>query len=290
MADNPLLEALSASYGIALQPDTYTVRGLLRFAQGWLEGRVDAAELNDPCLAMAARLRAAAKATWADLEKNPDLSEESREPVQLTAEAYEAIADILDRLPLLAEDGSRHAFAEAMEEYEAERQVVLDATEEINYMMSGGELRCPRCGSSEDSDGRCPSCRLLLLYPDPKQLKDESLRSASLSPPYQIVYRAYVAVLRGEQSLETLLAILPNLEAHLSFLLQQCRRLSRRSDGAEALARIEAGIRASLQGIERMAGAEKSRKTSDLNRGWEDIFESALSMASAGEHYQQQIQ
>ena len=287
--DNSLLDALAASFGIDLEPETHTVRGLLRFLQGWTDDRVHSSELHAPCFSMASRLRAAARDTWQDLEANPDLSEDMKEPVQLSAEAYEASANLLERFPGLAEEGRREEFVQALQEYEAERQLVLDANQEIAYLMSDQLLRCPRCGEGQrEEETRCAECRLSLLYPDPKQLQDESWRSASLPPVYQEIYRNYLAVLKGERSLEALIEALPALTKYLQSLAERCRKLRQIPQGAEALRQFEVALEASAMAVNRMTRVQQNRQTRDLNRAWEDLFDSALSMVAAGRSYAEQ--
>ena len=276
MSYNRQLASLQSSSGPATETDDpHTVRGLLRYCRGWLKGDIDAEALQKPCLEMANRLRGAAEATFSDLDKNPELCDEVRDPILDTGEAYEAIATILEDLPRLAGENRREEFEEALAEFETERLAVVDATDEINAQMSEGVPRCPKCGESGE-DERCEHCRLILLYPDPKQLQDYSHRSAHLSPMHRQIYDAYVAVLKGELSLEGLLAKLPPLSAHLKELSSLC-------DGYEHSDQdwvdgLRNDIETAAAGIERIKGAASTYQTSDLHRGWEDIFDSSISV------------
>jgi hypothetical protein len=226
---------------------------------------------------MAGRLRDAAEITFRDLDQNPELCDESREPVVVSGEGFEAIAAILQELPTLAAENRREDFEEALEEFEAERLAVLDATQEIQAQMSGRERRCPRCGSSEEGE-RCHPCGLVRLYPDPGQLRDYSHKSAQLSPLHQQVYQAYVSVLKGELSLEGLVRKLPLLSSHLKEMLRLCDRGEKSDQQAHLLASLRADIQTGVAGVERIQGVALSYRTSDLNRGWEDIFESSVAI------------
>jgi hypothetical protein len=263
-------------------PDT--VRGLLRFCRGWLTGEVSTEDLHNPCLEMAARLRAAAEATFRDLDNNPDLCDEAREPVQDTGEGYEAIASILDDLLVLAAENRREEYQEALVDFETERVAVLDATEEINAQMSGQDRRCPRCGFSGEEE-RCPDCRLIQLFPDPKQIFDYSHRSAHLSSLHLQIYQAYVAVLKGDMSLEGLLKTLPPLAVHLAQLGGFCDGQDDAGESPDLVDSLRREIDTAQSGLERIRGAAVTYLASDLNRGWDDIFESALSVESLLRHY-----
>lgn len=275
MEDNPLLAALRESYGAPPEEaDTNTVRGLLKFCRGWSQGEISAEALNDPCWAMAGRLRQAAEATFRDLEQNPDLGDEAREPLLVMGEAFEAIASLLERLITLAAENRIEEYLGALEEFEEERLAVLDANEEIQWQMSGRELRCPKCGA-EGSQSRCEVCGLTLLYPDSSQLQDYSRKSASLSPLHQRVFAAYLGVREGRESLETLLATLPALIKHLESMLRVCKK-ELQGGGAAWASALGREIEVGLRGAHRMASVADTLRTSDLNRGWEDLFESSV--------------
>lgn len=184
----------------------------------------------------------------------------------------------MKELPALAAEGQRTKFEQALEEFEAERLVVLEATEEINSQMSDRDCRCQKCGKLGTAADRCKDCGLVMLYPDPKQLQDYSLTSARLSPIHVRLYNALVSVKEGKSSLESLMATIPPLTAQLRELTRFCERA-----GEDELPPwLESSLRGSIQvaqgGVERLAGASTSRRISDLNRGWEDIFESSVAI------------
>ena len=278
MDENPLLAALRESYGAPPEEaDTSTVRGLLAFCRGWLRGDTSVEQLNNPCLAMAGRLRQAADATYRDLDDNPELSEQAREPILLMGECFQAIANLLEQLLVLANEARRDEYEELLEEFEEERLAVLDASEEIQWQQSGRELRCPRCGA-DGEQLRCDECGLALMYPDRSQIQNSSRKSANLSPIHLAVYAAYIAVLEGQQSLEILARALPPLVTHLESMHRICQKEASGA-GAAWAAVLARETEVGLSGARRMASAVETRRTSDLNRGWEDIFESSVATA-----------
>ena len=273
MSIDNMLAALQGSFDLPVEHDIATVRGLLRYCHGWLKGEVTAEQLHNPCLSMSSRLKSAADLTFRDLDGNPDMVEEVREPVVVTGEGYEAIAGILEELPILAAENKRRRYRDLLDDFEAERMAVVEATEEINAQMSGKECRCPRCGQS--GKDRCQTCGLTLLYPDPRQLQDQSYRLAQLSPIHDRIFTAFQSIRQGKASLESLSATLPPLSAHL-------RDLTRFADHAKEdelpswlLPSLRSNIEVAKNGVERLAGAQATRRISDLNRGWEDIFEAS---------------
>jgi hypothetical protein len=276
MSLDTMLAALQGLYDVPIEEDTSTVRGLLRYCRGWLRDEVTAEQLHNPCWEMSGRLRSAAEATFRDLDQNPNLSEEAREPILATAEGYEAIVSILEELPVLAAENQRGSFADALEDFEAERLAILDATEEINAQMSGRVCRCPRCGQSGDVKKLCNDCGLDLLYPDPKQLQDYSYKSARLSPIHVRVYNAFISVKQGKAPLETLMASLPPLSAHLRDLTRFCDQPAKAGAPPWLVPSLRQSIQLAQKGLERMAGVSATRRISDLNRAWEDIFESSV--------------
>lgn len=285
MATDSLLAALHGNYGLGepMADDVNTVRGLLSFCRKWTEGLVHPGELEEPCFAMAGRLRAGADEMEADLKKNPDMGAEMREPVTRTMEAYRAISEVLEEFADFAKEGELDDFLDNLEVFEEERQAVLESQELIRHQLSGKALLCPRCG--EAGEGECPTCLLTRLYPDPQALRSRH-EQARLSGLYGKVFRAYQRVTAGECSLHVLWEALDPLEDHLETLITTRKQLRKRLSGRKLsghrlrdasiaerlLAQGENNVEAALKGIERMRSAEESLRMSDLSRGWEDIF------------------
>jgi hypothetical protein len=97
------------------------------------------------------------------------------------------------------------------------------------------------------------------------------------------LYEAYVAVLKGDVSLEFLLKKLPPLSAHLKELSGLCDG-HEYSDESWVVAGLRTDIETAAAGIERIKGAATTYLASDLNRGWEDIFESSISVQKSLRH------
>ena len=289
MATDSLLAALQGNYGMndTLPDDVNTVRGLLNFCRKWADGIIHAGELHEPCLAMAGRLRGGAQEMEADLANNPTMGQEMRAPVTRTMEAYRAIADVLDEFPEFARDDNIDDFLDNLEVFEEERQAVLDAQEQIQFLLSGQLLMCPRCGESgEGAD--CPTCGLTRLYPDPNAMRARH-EQARLPGLYGKVFKAYQRVIGGQRSLHVLIEALAPLEEHLETLVhtrkQMLKRLNSRKLTGKRLAETreaemmlaggESDVLVAVKGVERMKGAEQTLRMSDLSRGWEDIFHAA---------------
>ena len=288
MAADSLLAALQSNYGTGdtVVDDVNTVRGLLSFCKKWPEGLVRAEALNNPCLAMAAQLREAAAQLEPDLQDNPEMAQEMREPIARTMEGYLAIADALEELPEFARDNNVNDFVDNIGAFEEERQAILDAQDKIQLQLSGNVRLCPRCGSSGEASD-CETCFLTRLYPDPKP--------ASIPPGQNVqglygkVFRAYHRAISGDHSLQVLWGALELLEEHLESLLSTRKQFTKRLDSGDLsgqrqveaeitetlLAAAEKQVALALKGIERMKTAQESFQVLDLSRGWEDIYHAA---------------
>ncbi len=297
MDSNPLLAALQNNYGDGSPPpdDLTTVRGLLSFCKKWLDGETPTSALNNPCIEMGSRLRAGATATELDLTNSPSLQPEMRAPVERTAVAYRNIAGILEELPQIAAEGDEEAYAEAIADFEEERQAVLDAQTTITSQLDGTVRRCPRCGIAAEMAEICPavpSCEVIPLYPDPKLLNNTNQRTANLSPAHAAVYRAYVAVMDGKESLPHVISNLPALETHLKDLLKNAEQMKGAEaadeaqkdefeDGKAVAHRLEKEIQASLDGITRIRAVQENFSMSELTRGWDQIFDAGQTIQGA---------
>lgn len=286
MESNPLFAALQNIYGDGTPPppDTSTVRGLLSHCKLWLSGEVSAAELHNPCLQMAGRLKGAAKETEKDLRSNPNLVKDVRGHIQRSAEAYQTLSEVLDRLPQLAQDNDTDGFKKMMLVFEEERQAVLDSTEAIERRHSGEHRLCPRCGDIQDQV--CPKCRLTPLFPDPKGNEYDRTKTADLEPLYATVYQAYSDVMSGTKPLSVVLDAVNSLEdAMVEIQKGYEEALSTFEDNADSpqgresidvANRMLDEVERVFQGIDRMKGTYDTFRMSDLTRGWDTIFDAAV--------------
>lgn len=294
--DNPLLSALQDNYGGGQEPsdDLVTVRGLLAFCKKWPSGGIEAGQLNDPCLSMAGQLQAAAKKTEADLAANSKMVKSMADPIRRMKDAFVLIASILEELPDLAEQELVDDYLDALDEYEAERQAVLDCQKAIQSQVSGDKPLCPRCASN-GQEVLCPKCEVHRLFPDPKANEREGGRRANLAGVYVRAYQAYLSVGKGERTLSALFEALVGVETHLRSLLQLGDMLRRDPEAQSAVAqagtaesdterlvrKLAPEIKRALGGIERIRCAEEHRSMSEINRGWDDIFDSAIVIEGA---------
>lgn len=292
--DNPLLAALQSAYGDGElpPPDVNTVRGLLEFCKLWLDGETPTEELNNPCMSMSGRLKGGAQDTEADLRQNPDLVDSARRPIERMAQAYWQIAEVLDRLPLLASENDLAGYKEAIGIFEAERQAVLDCNAEIERTMSGEVRICPRCGTQ---DGEyCHDCQLVMLYPDPRAMENDRSKTAVLSPVYGRINKAFDAVMSGEQSLHLVIEAVDELDAMLVDMQSSYEKAMEMEspedspevqDSKELALRLLDEIERTFTGIDRIREVEESFRMADLSRGWDTIFDAAVAMQRATQRY-----
>lgn len=292
MSTDFLLAALQENYGLAgyVIDDVTTVRGLLSYCKKWPQGMIYPEELNDPCLSMAGQLREAATKMEQDLRDSPTMAEPMRAPLQRTANAYLAIAEVLKKFPELAREGDLRDFKDGLEVFEEERLAVIEAQERMEAQLHGPNPVCPRCGSTGEYP-ECQDCQLTRLYPDSHALRAQS-QADRVQGLYGKVFRAYLRVVTGERSLRVLWNWLDMLEEHLESLISTRKSATRRLDAGglfgrryeeaelieSVLLEAEANIKLALSGVEMMREAEKSFRVYDLARGWDDIFHAAQSI------------
>ncbi|MCA9777801.1 MAG: hypothetical protein KC800_13825 [Candidatus Eremiobacteraeota bacterium] len=294
--ENPLLAALQSNYGDGEPPppDVNTVRGLLEFCKLWLDGDTETAELNNPCMSMSGRLKGGAKATEADLRQNPDLVDSARRPIERMAQGYWRIAEVLDRLPGFAADNDIEAYKEAIAIFEEERQAVLDCNAEIERSMSGEFRLCPRCG---DQGGEfCEACGVIMLYPEPRATEYDRSKTAVLAPIYGRINQAYDDVMSGKESLPRILRAVDELDAILVEMQKSYEQAANMeiadgednqeyADGKELANRLLDDIEKQFAAIDRIRDVEESFRMGDLSRGWDSIFDAAVSMQRATQRF-----
>ena len=295
--DNPLLAALQSNYGDGNTPppDTNTVRGLLEFCKMWLDQETETEDLNNPCMEMSARLKAGAKAQEDDLKQNPDLIDARRAPMARMAEAYWTIADILDRIPVMAAEDDVEGYEEVIGLFEEERQMVLDCNAEVEETLSGKIRLCPRCGDDAAGD-LCTDCQLIPLFPDPRGAEFDPGKTAVLPPVYGQLNQAYDAVMSGVASLSTIYAPLSSFEKYLLELqngYQQAVELTPNegednsgfAEGQDLARRLLGELERSFEGVSRIRSVAESFSMADLSRGWDNIFNAGVDIQRATQSF-----
>ena len=303
MAADSFLSALVGNYASAdpAADNLGTVRGLLSYCRKWPRGEVGAEALNNPCFEMATRLREGASRMEASLRDNPAMTAETSWPISRTAQAYLAIAEVLEELPELAREGRGEEFTDNLDLFEQERQAVLQAQEQIEVQLSGKVPLCPRCGSGGE-ESLCFDCQLTRLYPDPKALAEDD-EASEVAGVYGEVYQAYRSAILGEAPLDPLWTGLDQLEAHLEDLTLHLKELFEDLQGEAVqqesptesatlealLAAVESEILAAHTGLERMREAENSLRVYDLQRGWEEIYHASRAIEVTASRVRREI-
>lgn len=280
------LDALRDEYGegklSTVDPDS--VRGLLALCKAWPNNQVGAEELRQSCLRQADRMKAAAKASNGELKADPNMSRTLARPITHCYETYEALAEIMEELPDLARDDKLETFMEVLDDYEAERQMLLEAQADVARQRMATPCVCPGCVSM-GKEPVCPECGLLRMYPDPAERPKDA--GAPAARPYADAYKVYKSVMAGRRPLGDLLAVLSPLETHLHSTKRLCERqhpdLADPADqpALAMLRRVLPEVRRALKGIARIRAAQVTLRMSDVNHGWDDIYDSAVAIGGA---------
>lgn len=303
MAADSFLSALVGNYASSdpAADNLATVRGLLSYCRKWPRGEVGAEELNNPCFEMSTRLREGASRMEASLNGNPVMTAETSWPISRTAQAYLAIAEVLEELPALAREGREEEFIDNLDLFEQERQAVLQAQKQIEVQLSGKVPLCPRCGSGGE-ESLCSDCQLTRLYPDPKALAEDD-EASEVAGVYGEVYQAYRSAILGEASLDPLWTGLDQLEAHLEDLTLHLKELFEGLQGEAVqqespsesatlealLTAVESEILAAHTGLERMREAESSLRVYDLQLGWDEIYHASRAIEATASKVRREI-
>ena len=190
----------------------------------------------------------------------------------------------MEELPGLAREDKLDTFMEVLDDYEAERQMLLEAQADIARQRMATPCVCPGCVSI-GKESICPECGLLRMYPDPAERPEDP--GAPVARPYSEAYKVYKSVMGGRRPLGDLLAVLSALETHLHATRRLCERqhpdLTEPADQSAmaVLRRLLPEVRRALNGIARIRAAQVTLRMSDVNHGWGDIYDSAVAIGAA---------
>lgn len=275
---NPLFDALQDAYkGDREQiEDTTKFKGLIAYCRRYLVGGVEVENLRPALDIMKGRCEAAADGTRNDIDAVPDLDEGVREPMETCFEGYTTIAEILGEMLEALAQNDRAAFTEGLDAFNEAYEVMAEANQALHQWMNSSDPRCPRCGS--DGGAVCQRCDIERLVPDGEALLNPTVETAELGPEYRGIYDAYMAVISGDRTLKTLWPHLYGLENFFAPYVQMVNELLNSDDAVEEGKALGALLEDVFSGIEYMRRAEESRRQSDLNQGWNRIFEAAVNI------------
>lgn len=265
-----LLDALHGAYkaeGSGAVPTT--TREILDCGWRWVEGSDEGRQLLQGMRTMRGKASRNRDATAQDLARNPEMDWELREPMERSLEGFDAVARTLEALEAAVAAEDRESTPSLLEVLEAAGKQITAAGNDMKAWMEAPVRRCPRCGARHEF--HCERCGLDTLVPDPKQVRDKTVKTATLPPAFGPVYRSYMAVVSGEASLPEVLSALDGLE-HDMRTKRGYAEAWQRYRGTDVAEKLVSTVDEVLEGIQRMRQAAFTRETRDLNEGWALIF------------------
>jgi len=259
-------------------PDTSTVKGITRYCEMWIadEAAVNSSELMRSCEAMIKMLSQAIEATESDLEKTGPTHESLADPVERSIQAYERLQETLRELKEVVGAEGRAKAESLLEELRQASDVLHQAQMDMEHWVRQEIPRCPRCGSDEADP--CPNCGLQLMYLDPSggiKVKDAS---ANLPPEFGRLYSAITTIRDGEVSLEKLGTVLPPVEKSVNTFLASVSAARQQNQESQNLEQSEECLREIKAGLELLRATLSSRRITDLQKGWLQVFRSAVEL------------
>jgi hypothetical protein len=259
-------------------PDTSTVKGITRYCEMWIaeEAAVNSPELMHSCEAMLKRLSQAIKATESDLEKTGPTHESLADPVERSIHAYERLQEILRELKDVIGSEDRSKAVGLLEELRQASDFLHQAQMDMENWVKHEIPRCPRCGTDEADP--CPNCGLQLMYLDPSGGMKVKDASANLPPEFGRLYSAITRIRDGEAYLEKLGTVLPPVEKSVNTFLASVSAARQQNRKSQNLGQSEECLREIKTGLELLRATLSSRRITDLQKGWLQVFRSAVKL------------
>lgn len=275
---NPLFSAIREAYGgdDAVVENLSTFPGVIAYSRRWLaDGGVETRDLKAALEALRERVEVAAQAEAENLEMNPNIEDELREPVESCYECYQTVGQALERMVEDLED--LELFKTGLSLMEEATEILVGARRQIILWMQKGDPVCMRCGAGPEVECSCGAARLI---PDLEFYLDETNLRAELSSEHVAIFEAYLEVLSGQGKLSRLFARLKQLESVIADHAFTTKEAQDQEELGEAGDAVMRQLELTQKGILRMRAVEDSLHCSDLHQGWKMIFESAVNMQS----------
>ena len=289
MASNPLFSALQDNFGgdeVQEIDDFSNLGGLIAYCQKWLDGKIEAADLNNPCLQLAGRLLAGAKSTEASVAKDDAMDDRIADALLDMAGAFQSAGETLEQMPQVAEDDDRSEFEEGMVILKEDLERIFDAQDILNSQVGGSQKVCPKCASAGNGV-RCEKCKFMRLFPLPLDFRNNmEARSAHLPGAYVVAYRAYQNTLAGTGCFSNLLKALPKLNNYLGSLVHLSAQFKTNPNykkltaepGSKAekmetlLDSLDSRLTQALAALERIDNVRENLQTTEIVYGWNEFF------------------
>lgn len=254
MAD--FLGRFSEAFGVEVEADRNTVRGVIQLAKKFVEGEAEAGELEETIEPVARETEEAAEGFRAHLASLKVIDPQFRTHVEGIIEGYNTVCDhlatMLEQLP------DQEQVAPTIEELEAAADRTRDHYRAFSEWNAVGKAVCPVCAFRAEADERrCPSCEVFLTIADPNP---PDMPELTLGNDFVAIFNACVQIAGGTRSLDPLLNNLEKVELELQKTVELCNRLEQ-----DEMANV---ARECLKGLEQMAQFQHTSQLSDLNQGW----------------------
>jgi hypothetical protein len=262
-----------------ITPDTSTIKGIIQCLRLWLEhgDKVPSELLERGCLEMSPRLESARLVTEKDLEGTGAATEaELEDSVLRSIEAYQHLKEITLEIAEAVRDGNREAGEELLRELEEAAQYLKEAQEDLQSWVEQPVARCPRCGAPESDP--CAKCGLELLFPDPEGGAGVPAGTAQLPPEFGVLYQTYTAVRNGETSLATIWGTLPAVEKSTNSYLAVINASLMEKPASSTLLQARETLALLAEGIAVLRSTHSTRRMTDLQNGWQTIFQNAVKL------------
>lgn len=302
MASNPLFSALQDNFGgdeVVELDDFSNLAGLIAYCQKWLDEKIEASDLNNPCLALAGRLIAAAKSTEASVANDNAMDDRIADALLEMAAAFQSSGEVLEQMPRVAEEADRPEFEEGMAILKEDLDRISEAQEILNSQVGGSQKICPKCASAGD-EPRCKQCKFMRLYPLPLDFRNNmEARSAHLPGAYVVAYRAYQNTLAGTGCFSALLQAIPKLASYLGSLVRLSAQFKTNPNykkltaepGSKAekmellLDSLDSRLEQALTALERIDNVRENLQTTEIVYGWNDFFVASVDIEKGFHEY-----
>jgi hypothetical protein len=270
MSHNDLLRSLRDAWGVEVDREPQTIRGVIELGHAALQDQDLVTDLRASGKRFCDMVARVVDECIHDIDTTPDIDPGLLPHLEGSLEGYQAISDGVEELA-----DAKGDIAQAVAWLE--EGVELQRSHQQGIELWQNQPSCPLCGIRSQQSRVCDKCGVQLIIPDPNP---PELPSLELGEKYVELRKVAGLVATGKTQLSALGQAVDDLASDLFRLSRLLKKAT--AGGVDAAPMLQV-LEGAFAGLERMQSFETTCAIADLNQGWAAVSQAGVKLQELAE-------